>query len=318
MTPSEHLYGAGQMYPAAWKQVELFRAGKGADGMPDWPDWCFLPLGGWHAIVSERRYMAFERVADVARLAAIGTWRYSQGVYRFDPDVYAAIRSTELTGDLPAEVLFRLPEWCVYIETPGARWFDDELAGFWAHLEHDANTGRPELRLMLNSADALTAVIVHIGDWPLAEAVQRSIDEAASQAALHGIAFSAPAGMATALAAEVTGMVSLLLYICSDEPEIDDERVPGDFPRRARPVRTKKGWRIFPAPRVRTWRIGAQLGRQLRDASLSDATDRLVAPHIRRAHWHGFWTGPRAGERRLKYKWIPPIFVQGVRDDEQN
>ena len=35
--------------------------------------------------------------------------------------------------------------------------------------------------------------------------------------------------------------------------------------------------------------------------------------HVRRAHWHGFWTGPRdperAEERRFDLRWLPPIPV---------
>ena len=31
--------------------------------------------------------------------------------------------------------------------------------------------------------------------------------------------------------------------------------------------------------------------------------------HIRRAHWHRFWTGPRDGERTPRVKWLPPIPV---------
>ena len=31
-------------------------------------------------------------------------------------------------------------------------------------------------------------------------------------------------------------------------------------------------------------------------------------PHVRRAHWHGFWSGPRESDaRKLSLKWLPPI-----------
>lgn len=32
-------------------------------------------------------------------------------------------------------------------------------------------------------------------------------------------------------------------------------------------------------------------------------------PHMRRAHWHHFWTGPLDGKRELICHWIPPTFV---------
>jgi hypothetical protein len=34
-----------------------------------------------------------------------------------------------------------------------------------------------------------------------------------------------------------------------------------------------------------------------------------VAPHVRRAHWHVYWTGPRDGERVAKVRWLSPILV---------
>jgi len=36
-----------------------------------------------------------------------------------------------MTGDLPHDVLFGMPEWCLYIETPGYSLFDRKLHGFF-------------------------------------------------------------------------------------------------------------------------------------------------------------------------------------------
>ncbi len=34
---------------------------------------------------------------------------------------------------------------------------------------------------------------------------------------------------------------------------------------------------------------------------------RTMRPHVRRAHWHTFLTGPRSGEQTPILKWLPPI-----------
>ena len=81
-------------------------------------------------------------ISDVARLAALGAWRVTQGIYRFDPDLYLAIIETSVDGDLPHDVLYRMPEWCVYVETPGMLWLGVQLHGFFAHLESDAKSSR--------------------------------------------------------------------------------------------------------------------------------------------------------------------------------
>lgn len=310
LLPNEHLIGAGKMYPQAWKQIDIFRQDKGR-GLPDWPAWCFLPMAAWYSIVSGggANRLGFNMIGDVAKLAAIGTWRYSQGIYQFDPDFYSAIIDTIPSGELPSEVLYRLPEWSLYIETPQAKWFDDDMCGFWAHLEWDVNTQRHELRLLLSTDGNLIPIPIHIGKWTLTEAIDRAIAEAKTQAQIAGLAASSPAELPEQMAAQLYGIVSLVLYICSDEPEIDDERQPGIHPQRPTPRRTKNGWRLFPAEKPRVWSVGKQIGKTLRQSDIYESDGRTVRPHLRRAHWHGFWTGPRAGERKFIYKWLPPIIV---------
>lgn len=309
MRPLNHLAAAGGMYPDAWKQVEGFRADRGTH-LPDWPNWCFLPMAAWYAIVSEGGNMPLERVPDVGRLAAIGTWRYSQGIYRFDESVYDALRDTVPSGDMPVDVLYRLPEWSVYIETPNSDWMGDTLYGFWAHLEFDINEQKPELRLVLDTEQSLMPIPLHMGKWTVTEAVDRAMQETLKQARKIGISTPASPPPSDLLAEKLYGLVSLVLYLCSDEPEIDDEREPGSTPQRPRPTRTKGGWRLFPAKRPRVWSVGKQLGEQLRKpAEPSETAGNKKSPHLRRAHWHGFWSGPRDGERRFNYKWLPPIAV---------
>ena len=164
MRPLDHLDVAGHMYPDAWKQVDVFRQSRGGT-LPKWPAWCFLPMAAWYSIVSSDAgvdMLSPDLVPDVARLAAIGTWRYSQGIYQFDESAGAALSQTLLHGEIPTEVLLRLPEWCIYIETPGWKWFGGMLHGFWCHLEWDANTGRRELRLLLDTDNGIFPQILHL------------------------------------------------------------------------------------------------------------------------------------------------------------
>ncbi len=34
-------------------------------------------------------------------------------------------------------------------------------------------------------------------------------------------------------------------------------------------------------------------------------------PHLRKAHWHHYWTGPKSDpdQRKLVVRWIHPVFV---------
>lgn len=316
MRPVNHLNTASKLYPNAWEQVDIFRADRGR-GLPDWPQWCFLPMAAWYAIVSEGGQMPLNRVPDVGRLAALGTWRYSQGIYRFDPDIFSALYDTVPMGEIPVDVLFRLPEWSVYIETHGTRFAGDKLHGFFVHLEFDVITQRPELRLLLDTEQQLMPIPLHIGKWTVTEAVDRALSETGKQA-VKALGVTLPPAPSDQLAEELYGLVSLVLYICSDEPEIDDEREPEATPQRPHPKRTKKGWRLFPASRPRIWKVAEALGEKLRQQTASDPSGRKVAPHLRRAHWHGFWSGPRDGERRYGYKFLPPMLVNPAEGDDND
>ena len=112
--------------------------------------------------------------------------------------------------------------------------------------------------------------------------------------------------------------LSLVLYVCSDEAEIRDRDAPDWEPSFPRPKVTKGVERLFPADRNRTVKVGRELGAMLREGTAksepSAPTGRSVRPHMRRGHWHGFWTGPRKENRdqqKFVLKWLPPLFVHG-------
>lgn len=309
-------------YPGAWSALDQFRADKGRSGLPDWPDWCYLPMAASYAVVSGGGPLRVSpgRAGDVARVAALSAWRMTQGIYRFDPAVFDAVRDTPVVGDIPADVLYRLPEWCVYIETPGMQAFGGALHGCWVHLESDANDGRAELRLLLDSDAGLHPIPLHLGRWPLAESLGRMQAEAVRHGFGRVLSAQVPGGVlppdaaAEAMRPVVEPIVSLVLYLCSQAGEIGDGvRRPGN----PEPKRTKRGWRMFQADRPTTWDVGLRLGAALRRAYQAEQTGATgpaaehagPRPHIRRAHWHGYWSGPREGARRYDLRWLPPIAV---------
>jgi hypothetical protein len=242
---------------------------------------------------------------DVAKIAALGTWRYSQGIYRFDEKVYEAIKQTSLKGNFPSEVLYSLSEWCVYIETPNMYWEDKIFFGFWCHLEWDDNTERHELRLLLNTENLLS-IPLHIGPWTVEEAILKVVEEGYKNTSLSFSKYREEDIQV------LKSILSLILYVCSDEPEIDDELQPNTHPHRPQEKRTKRGYRLFPPDKPRIWMVGKTLGQQLRLLPDANKDKRMITPHLRRAHWHGFWVGPKNGDRRFSYKWLPPLLIAGV------
>lgn len=324
----EILAAVGRAYPHAWRTVDRMLAERGK-GLPAWPDWCFLPLHGAYAIVSGgwNQRVPFERAHHTGILGALAAWRVTQGIYRFDPALYAALIETELDAALPRDPLYRLPEWCVYIETPDLVWqLGGELRplhGVWAHLDWDER-GDDELRLVLDTAlsaelalDPLYGCIplpLILGEGTIADALARVVRSGAQVAQQRGMDVPAELLDANAVARALWPVVSLLLYLCADDAEMGDGSAR---PANPAPIRTRHGWRHFPPDAARTWDVGVRLGAALRRAYHAEQTEhahettgRTLRPHIRRAHWHTFLAGPRSAKRERRIKWLPPIAVK--------
>ncbi len=317
-----------RIYPDAWKQTDQFRQDRGKK-LPFWPDWCFLPLAGAFAIVSaeaERQGIDLHKnvsiINDVGIIAALAAWRVTQGVYRFDPDVYKAVIETPITGDIPHDIFFNMPEWCLYIETPGLFFLSAPLKGFFVHLEHDVGAGgRKELRFVFDldlpesTIPSLISHVIHLGPWTLKECVNRALDIAKKQTKSYPN-MELPDEATDVLKGIFTPLVSLLLYICSINSEIESK---GRRPKRPQLVKTRKGPRLFAPNKPTTWDVGVRMGAALRQArNVSYAETEGLAegkqrsgprPHVRRAHWHGYWTGPKDKNQKYVLKWLNPILV---------
>jgi len=323
---------AKKAIPKLGRLVDQLRNLKGTK-FPGWPDWCFLPwLVGMMLLQWNRHYGRYN-----GELGMMATWRVTQGVYRFDPDVYEDVISTPINR-VPCEALYFLPEWAVFVPTPSM----EDSPGFWARLEWGDGMRPDSLELLLLKPDGSTsgAALQLLPDLPLDEMIERTW--VAEYEDNQQLAEETPEGKWSAhargfveawkapefrrqehdrLRSWVEPRLALLLYVCSKNKDIShpDNRLPAN----PAPKKTKKGMRHFPAQSVRQWEVGIRVGAALRQAreaadsaSTRKGTGRRKRPHIRRAHWHSYWTGPRNGDRRLVLKWLPPIpiNVEAVED----
>lgn len=282
------------------------------------PDWCYLPtMIPFFAICAGHDldyYM--EHMNEVMTMASLYTWKASRGVYRFESEVYEALIEQPLTGDLPCECLYHLPEWAVYIETPYGISFEHvPLEGFIAHLDYNLVSRGVDLQFVMfaKGYDQPRMVALPLGPGSLVDAMDRT-DEL-DRAMIPG---SHPHYIGTKDEYKQTfsAMVQLVLYLCSDEPDLPEI----EHPQRRRGLSgTVKGPR---EPRV--WDVGVHIAsviRKYREQEKTGVGPVLYAdgqthqsprPHVRAAHWHTFWTGPRKAsfpERKPVIHWLPPIPV---------
>lgn len=323
------LDAAAHAYPHAWKQIDLLRQQR-QPGF-DWPDWCYMPIAGGIACAAPYGTPGLEDVRRGGILTALGTWRMTQGIYRFDPALLDAVLDTPLDGEIPADHLQRLPEWCVYVDLSAA---DLGVPGAWMHLEYDFERGGSvELRIVFDASrdprqpfadDGLESFAL-----PLAGTIEQSLDalsrSAQAVAAMTGIEYKPEHGEAVRSSAGVVRpMLAIALYLCADA-DITRRGKPAQ-PYNPAPARSGSGkWTLHPASGPTEWDVGTRIGAALRAAYAREQTGgtaaptgRHVRPHVRRAHWHTIVSGPRkhddgtpvdAADRRRDLRWMPPLAV---------
>jgi hypothetical protein len=344
--PKQLLIDTLRACPDAAPAAERCRAhrGKSEPGwpggrFPDWPPYVYLPSSFASAFVapSEQEEQAVRSMGaiEVARrelvlqeraltLAAVLAWRPTQGIYRFDQTLLEALWETSLDGDLPCELLHRLPEWCVYVETAGKAHDGEPLQGFFAYLDREEHEQASTLCVIRDFEQGPVSLTIPLHGDRLAEVLGRQMWSVATKLRQLGLTREQirRTGLldphrGDAVAEQTAPLLSLLLYLCSVNAEIQDGAGTPRVPEYPTPKRTKKGDRLFAPDRPTTWEVGYRLGAALRRAQqqerqeVSAGTHASPRPHIRRAHWHSFWSGPKSAPdtRRLQVRWMPPIAV---------
>lgn len=333
LAPEHALAKMNKHFPNLWKEVDAHRARYSKS----WPGWCFFPgeemgsLLDWHFKPppndDERmRQMRLTRYATI-----LAPWRVSKNVYRFDPDIYSEVIKTSLKGPLPVDWFFRMPEWAVFIETPGLEAYSGrKFKGFVASLnfyQRDNN----DVKLTMLSFDEENLPFI---DWlyvkeglTIEESLALSHKRGEATLASMKLSYSWETQDGEDSISHVTKLLNLLLYICQTNSEhLDIRNSDGSdrLPRNPLPRKTKKGLRYFPPAKPTVWECGFRQGAQLRRARALQAlskggTHASPTPHIRAAHWHTYITGKGSRKDPSKavrvLKWIHPVLVNVDKGD---
>ena len=307
-------------FPDAKKTMKIFYKGR-ADFGESWPPWCDLPMAAVLAYLthgSDNELLRAAIIDELPRLTAALIWSKTKTVYRFDHTVMDALHDQPLDDALPIDALFHLPYPCVFVETPEVV----DRIGYFAWMEMDANSLVPELRLLhlTTGGETISNPVILSGGTidDSITALERSNAERQSQFLPTATAITPEqrAEIKRSLARDI----NLLLYLCSDQPDLHRQQQPGS-PRPAQP----KGERT-----TEIWEVGVRVGNAIRRYQNEATGDEIETeevgtggthkpprPHLRRAHWHHFWTGPLTGQRSLTVRWLPPIPVGYDPDAEQ-
>lgn len=322
--PDRWIRELNRRYPNLWTDLRkgfnepstfLTRQPKALEMLGKVPDWCIMPTF-FPGMIMMTRYgdgYYVSHMDEIMTMASTYTWRASKGIYRFAPEIYQALVSQPLTGSIPWESLHHLPEWAVYVETPGLSYERHPMDGFIAHLDFNFFSLAVDLQfaMFLKGREEPRLVAFPLGEGGLAEAMDR-VDEVDSffAGSTDNVRY---VGSREEYRRTFSAMMQLLLYLCSDEPDLPEIEHP------KKRVTISGGVRPPEAPKV--WDVGVRISRVLRDYKSRASDSEIVyvgegsghaspRPHIRSAHWHTYWTGPRDAvfpERKPVLRWIPPI-----------
>jgi hypothetical protein len=192
-------------------------------------------------------------------------------------------------AELDPAFLRRMPAWCVYIDAPGCEWgLPDGTLGFFAYLDSNSHNGHPELRITYYAGGGLVSQAINLTHDSLLDCLWDTIAE--------GVV-NLPAGKLVPIPSNAEMFAALpiysrpiapLLYLCSDDPDID-------------PAPTRAPHPLYPYRSTIRYKVGYFSAPALNGDHASPH------PHIRRAHWHLYRVGPgRSGER---IRWIGPTPV---------
>jgi len=322
--PSQLLAEINKQFPGLWRVLDARRITR----KKLWPDWCFIPISEVIAClpINGRDEKALVKAAAMgAHLTALYTWRMTQGIYRIDPEVMEALGAMPLDMDIPDEVLYRLPEWCVYIDFSHIKEERDKIHGIFVHLEHDLITEETELRFLADTDEQCVPIPIHLGYGSLAKALERTRIIAEDNARRLGVGSIQDNEEIywQKLQQAVGAWLNFVLYLASINADYDNNTAPTR--PSPEPVKTKKGLRYFPPERPRIWDVGLREGAALRsvkvkisNTSSSETTGSSrapVRPHIRRAHWHLYRVGQGRSGQALK--WIAPVLVGGGQPEDR-
>lgn len=336
--PTLHLRAYTKRYPDVWRAAERTHQANGRPPLPRWPKWCYLPLAAMLAYLDDAPDLdRIELVQDAVTLSTLAAWRVGKTVFRFHPALFESLSQTEPPKKIPTEALLHLPVWGAYVEMPLQRHYQNQITidvhGFFAHLEYDTVHHDRELRLLFDLTDRqpdqephdiLLPFILHIDARTLEESLTIFFEQAAEARAEHPGSIDLAELHTTPKDIQSLAFLQnwllrralpMVLWICSEQPDYDRAA-----PTNPSPVKTKRGQRVFAASAPTIWEAGVRIGPALTATIDRKATDpelesplsgghRNPRPHLRRAHWHGYWTGPRDQDQAFKLHWLNPILV---------
>lgn len=335
LLPLELLKQVSQRNPGVWDVMEHFHSSNGAPDLATWPEWCYAPMASAIAYVTQGALgLSFDEIAplmsEAQAISALAPWRKTKQIYLFDATLEEMLENQD-DFHIPSELLLQLQFPAIYIKGHNIQ-LDGRLAdGFFVYLEYDVVRKQKELRLLYLYPDlSVSGVPVNLDTQTLVESVEsirKSAIKVANKAAvgedsmLGAYAADVLAHSSTdSLRLEIGRALQLVIYLLAVNADVQENAAQKQIYRRPKDSSSIKD----KASEIRKWDVGVRVGQTIRayhvdrsseagEAKSKSGTHASPRPHIRRGHWHHYWTGKRADpeSRKLILKWTTPMLIGG-------
>ncbi|MDO5537932.1 MAG: hypothetical protein Q4F72_10445, partial [Desulfovibrionaceae bacterium] len=320
-----HLLGMFDRY-AHWRELDGLRhslvsaADPGFDaGRCYLPEWAYLPEAMLRD-VNARNFLLSDP-AVLPTFDVLASWRAAKDIVEIDPDVLRSLVKSDADA-IPPDYLLRLPSWAVYLPLPDNFLADvpAPAAGIMVSYTDPSPKMGPRNPVALLVTTLFSAdTRVGFSNPLLLDPYARNLEECVRGAwksymseANYEAVLANPYSQFCFKKSETLArtVVSMLLYVISEhEKRLEAGRPPALAHACERKVRG--GWRIVPPKQPRLWKLGFAVGEQIRAGqrrSSSPGARARPCPHVRRGHWHLYWTGRRKfGPDEMPIPQVPRI-----------
>lgn len=246
----------------------------------------------------------------ISMFLMINKWSLCKQVYSFDAEMELALADSE-DIKLPIRVLDRLPYRNLYIEFAKDGIFSSNFAGvfvqvvpyklgyllYLCRIKENGSCMFGNCALIPSKEDGI--FLINRDDITAENGIERNKDW------------------------QEFGFFTLnaLLYLCAANAKIKESPITKNTYHPTSTVKNKfsevRKWEISsPVNEYCGYRYGQmvnlseQTPKESKRNSISvHSQEKKRSAHMRRAHWHHYWTGPKSGDRKLELRWIPPIMV---------
>jgi len=316
-------------FPGLWGLITKARSEMDTG---EWPGWCHTPYIVITKVIGD--IIGMENVRDlvdpdkraeyadriealnflVPTLCAIYNWSKTKNIYKFDKTISDELLNTKFDGNVPVKALLKLPDWCMFIEIPESP--IKNCTEFFVLPDCSDKSGDDVLFLLPtcgNDKMVCAPLCIHLSDITIEESLKLGIE---LNRRLYNNNFYSHSEEAVIEHTKnlIAPMLHHVLYLCSEKPDIVNHNPHSTHKS---PNKTSS---YFPIQ----WDVGVRVGAAIRKVhpENSGATrtpheggHNRPRPHVRRAHWHHYWTGPRKEAQELIVKWLHPALVNASEED---